>query len=294
MSHSCRSFSLPWILGLACAAATAGARAQDAGITQTPSESRPLPSLQVQHVHDRGRWFGLSGIRATVDGAVLAELPGRVELPSGTVLDVSAGKVQAGRRTLDITILYDGRSDHFTYLHGYRFRMRTRLSLNIRPNHEVKVRTIAHERPELARERKQRPSLVVEVIPREAVIGVEVFPVDEGPLVEGAPGTPFTRTTFAVERVLKGRLPRRIVVQVIGGQLGDTTVASPVHAFARTGRYILFLGPDGPAGPTIFPQAVLGVKQEGGTDVVEPAPAGLRLPASKPPRLDDVLVSLRR
>jgi hypothetical protein len=113
-------------------------------------------------------------------------------------------------------------------------------------------------------------------------------------VVEGAPGTPFTRTTFAVQRVLKGRLPREIVVQVIGGRLGDTTVASPVQAFVGARRYILFLGPDGPAGPTIFPQAVLDVKRQGGTDVVEPAPAGLRLPASKPPRLDDVLFSIRR
>jgi hypothetical protein len=123
-------------------------------------------------------------------------------------------------------------------------------------------------------------------------------------VVEGAPGTPFTRTTFAVEDVLKGRLPRDIVVQVIGGRLGDALVASPVQAFARSSRYILFLGPDGPAGPTIFPQAVLEVKRTGGTDVVAPAPQGIPLlgaGSSKParafdggPRLDDVVFSIRR
>ena len=75
-------------------------------------------------------------------------------------------------------------------------------------------------------------------------------------VVEGAPGTPFTRTTFAVQEVLKGRLPRRFVLQVIGGRIGDVVVDSPVRAFARSHRYVLFLGPDGPAGPTIFPQAV--------------------------------------
>lgn len=111
-------------------------------------------------------------------------------------------------------------------------------------------------------------------------------------VIEGAPGTPFTRTTFAVEDVLKGRLPRKIVVQVIGGRLGNAAVASPVQAFARSGRYLLFLGPDGPAGPTIFPQSVLHVKRAGGTDIVEPAPAGIRLRG--PPRLDHVLVSIRR
>jgi hypothetical protein len=123
-------------------------------------------------------------------------------------------------------------------------------------------------------------------------------------VVEGAPGTPFTRTTFAVEDVLKGRLPREIVVQVLGGRLGDRIVTSPLQAFARSGRYLLFLGPDGPAGPTIFPQAVFEVKHASRTDVVRPAPRGILLVgagSSKParaldagPRLEDVLFSIRR
>jgi hypothetical protein len=79
-------------------------------------------------------------------------------------------------------------------------------------------------------------------------------------VIEGAPGTPFTRTTFAVQRVVKGTLPHQFVLQVVGGRLGDTVVDSPVQSFTRSGRYVLFLGPDGPAGPTIIPQAVLEVK----------------------------------
>jgi hypothetical protein len=93
-------------------------------------------------------------------------------------------------------------------------------------------------------------------------------------VVEGAPGTPFTRTAFEVERVLKGTLPHRFVVQVIGGRLGNVVVDSPVPAFTASHRYVLFLGPDGPAGPTIFPQSVLDVTQAGG-------------------RLDGVLASIR-
>jgi hypothetical protein len=122
-------------------------------------------------------------------------------------------------------------------------------------------------------------------------------------VIEGAPGTPFTRTTFAVQDVLKGRLPRKIVLQVIGGRLGDRVVPSLVPAFAKSGRYVLFLGPDGPVGPTIFPQAVLNVKRAGGADVVAPAPRGIRLlgaGSGRParaldagPRLDDVLFSIR-
>ena len=42
-------------------------------------------------------------------------------------------------------------------------------------------------------------------------------------------------------------------------RLGDRTVTSPVAAFQRAHRYMLFLGPDGPAGPTIFPDNVIEV-----------------------------------
>jgi hypothetical protein len=82
-------------------------------------------------------------------------------------------------------------------------------------------------------------------------------------VVEGMPGTPFTRTTFDAERVLKGRLPHRFVIQTIGGRLGTTVVESPLPAFTPGHVYILFLGPDGPAGPTIFPQSVLDVTRAG-------------------------------
>jgi len=78
-------------------------------------------------------------------------------------------------------------------------------------------------------------------------------------VIEGMPGTPFTRTTFVTERVLKGRLEDRFVIQTIGGRLGNVVVDSPVPAFVPQHRYLLFLGPDGPAGPTIFPQAVRDV-----------------------------------
>ena len=50
------------------------------------------------------------------------------------------------------------------------------------------------------------------------------------------------------------------MLQVIGGRIGDVVVDSPVRAFAGPHRYILFLGPDGPVGPTIFPQAVFAVE----------------------------------
>jgi hypothetical protein len=76
-------------------------------------------------------------------------------------------------------------------------------------------------------------------------------------VVQGAPGTPFTRTRFEVQDVLKGELPRHFVLQVVGGRLGDRVVSSPVQAFEPSHRYVLFLGPDGPAGPTIFPEPVL-------------------------------------
>jgi hypothetical protein len=78
-------------------------------------------------------------------------------------------------------------------------------------------------------------------------------------VIEGMPGTPFTRTAFVTQRVLKGRLGHRFVIQTIGGRLGNVVVDSPVPTFVAGHRYVLYLGPDGPAGPTIFPQSVRDV-----------------------------------
>ena len=80
-------------------------------------------------------------------------------------------------------------------------------------------------------------------------------------VVEGAPGTPFTRTEFRTKRVLKGTLRRRFAVQVIGGRLHDTFVTPVVREFERSHRYLVFLGPDGPAGPTIFPDPIIEMKR---------------------------------
>ena len=72
---------------------------------------------------------------------------------------------------------------------------------------------------------------------------------------------------FAAEDVLKGRLPREFALEVIGGRIGDSVVESPVQAFEPAHRYVLFLGPDGPAGPTIFPQSVVEVGRDAGAVV---------------------------
>ena len=95
-------------------------------------------------------------------------------------------------------------------------------------------------------------------------------------VVEGMPGTPFTRTVFTVQDTLKGRLPRAFAIEVIGGRLGDRFVTSPVQPFAKARRYILFLGPDGRVGPTIYPQSVIALA---GPDA---------------PRLDDVVAAIQR
>jgi len=123
-------------------------------------------------------------------------------------------------------------------------------------------------------------------------------------VIEGAPGTPFTRTDFTVHEVLKGKLGPRFALQVIGGSIGGATVDSVVQKFAAGQRYILFLGADGPVGPTVVPQVVLTVESAAGGVFVSPKPTGIplyaagsskaaKLSASRA-RLKDVLFSVRK
>jgi hypothetical protein len=83
-------------------------------------------------------------------------------------------------------------------------------------------------------------------------------------VVEGMPNTPFTRTRFTVQQLLKGRLPHSFVLQVIGGRLGERFATSLLPPFVKSRRYVLFLGPDGGVGPTIYPQSVIELGKPGG------------------------------
>jgi hypothetical protein len=122
---------------------------------------------------------------------------------------------------------------------------------------------------------RARPEAVAEV-PAESAPAVDLVPLTTAQaahmadrialvvargsrVVEGEPGTPFTRTRFDVQQVVKGRLPHAFALEVVGGRLGDHFVTSPVQPFTPARRYVLFLGEDGAHGPTIIPQAVIDV-----------------------------------
>lgn len=105
---------------------------------------------------------------------------------------------------------------------------------------------------------------------------IAVVMSDGSRVVEGLPDTPFTRTRFTVQTLIKGRLPHTFALEVIGGRLGNRFVTSPVRPFTKAHRYILFLGPNGRHGPTIYPQSVIELGQPDG------------------PRLHDVLASIQR
>jgi hypothetical protein len=78
-----------------------------------------------------------------------------------------------------------------------------------------------------------------EVIAAGRVESVEPGPSDDGRLI-------VTRTTLAVERTLKGRPGRRLVVETPGGTLGDRTlIASGAPVFIHGDRVVLFLQPAG-------------------------------------------------
>lgn len=108
----------------------------------------------------------------------------------------------------------------------------------------------AADLPKLSTERAVRTSRRVAVV------------VARGSRVVAPGGTPYTRTTFAVRQVIKGRLPHRFVLQVLGGRIGDSQVTSLVAPFTPLARYIVFLGPNGSNGPTISPQATIAVHSD--------------------------------
>jgi peptidoglycan-associated lipoprotein len=91
-----------------------------------------------------------------------------------------------GLRQLDVRVVYEGRSRVFSYVEGYRFVMRGRVTLAARPGDTVRITSTSHERQGVTVQWQQRPAFLLAGQPREAVVGIEYAPVENTPLADAA------------------------------------------------------------------------------------------------------------
>ena len=117
----------------------------------------------------------------------------------------------------------------------------------------------------------------------------------------------FTFYDFETLEKIKGELPARFTVRLLGGQLGNVEVDSPlIPKFTAGAEFVLALGSDNQEGyPTIFPQGIFRIVKDPTTQtqVVAAVPemplfqAHDKKPYAAPPRnvpLGDFIFSLRR
>lgn len=141
-----------------------------------PAPSAPA-SLELSH-EDRlgvdGGWE-LRSVEYVLDGQRLA-------------LQVEGAKfpLPPGMRQLDVRVVYEGRSPVFSYVDGYRFVMRGRVTLDARPGGTVRITSTAFAREGVTVQWHQRPAFVLAGQPQEAVVGIEYGPVEDLPLAEAA------------------------------------------------------------------------------------------------------------
>ncbi|QSQ27774.1 OmpA family protein [Pyxidicoccus parkwayensis] len=131
-------------------------------------------SLELSH-EDRlgaaGGWV-LRSLEYVLDGRPLTG-GAKVPLPPGV-------------RQLDVRVVYEGRSPVFSYVEGYRFVMRGRVTLDARPGDTVRITSTAFEREGVTVRWEQRPAFELAGQPQEAVVGIEYGPVENLPLAEAA------------------------------------------------------------------------------------------------------------
>ncbi|WP_342381107.1 OmpA family protein [Myxococcus stipitatus] len=113
-------------------------------------------------------------------------LDGRA-LPSSAPSEASSGvkhPLPLGLRWLDVSAIYVGRSSVFSYVEGYRFVMRARVTLDARPGDLVRITSTAFAKDGITVQWQQRPSFLVMGQPSEAVVGIEYGPAMNAPLPE--------------------------------------------------------------------------------------------------------------
>ncbi|MCP3141159.1 OmpA family protein [Pyxidicoccus xibeiensis] len=133
--------------------------------------------LELRH-EDRlgadGSWE-LRSVEYVLDGTRLA-----------TPADGARHPLPVGLRQLDVRVVYEGRSQVFSYVEGYRFVMRGRVTLDARPGDTVRVTSTAYVREGVTQQWQHRPAFLLSGQPREAVVGIEYGPVENTPLAEAA------------------------------------------------------------------------------------------------------------
>ncbi|WP_163868434.1 OmpA family protein [Myxococcus eversor] len=146
--------------------------------------AEPVPSADawLELVHDDrlgpgGNWELIS-VEATLDGRPLPTASDSRE--QGTLRHV----LPLGLHWLDVTTVYEGRSDVFSYVEGYRFVMRGRVTLDARPGDTVRITSTAYERDGVTVQWQQRPVFLLLGQPQEAVVGIEYGSAANRPLPE--------------------------------------------------------------------------------------------------------------
>jgi outer membrane protein OmpA-like peptidoglycan-associated protein len=149
--------------------------AASAASAQAPSPAGA--SLELRH-EDRlaaeGN-FELRAVEYLLDGRPLEARAGGLTHP-----------LPPGLSQLDVRVVYEGRSRVFSYVEGYRFVMRGRVTLNARPGDAVRVTSTAYAREGVTVQWQERPAFVLTGQPQQAVVGIEYGPVENTPLAEAA------------------------------------------------------------------------------------------------------------
>lgn len=140
-----------------------------AGAQSTPSSEASLELVHEDRLGQEGG-FALRQLEYLLDGR---------PLPQGTRF-----ALPAGTRQLDVRVVYEGRSPFFSYVDGYRFVMRGRVTLEARAGGTVRITSTAYAREGVTVRWEQRPAFLLAGQPPEAVLGIEYGPVENTPLPE--------------------------------------------------------------------------------------------------------------
>ncbi|MCP3101744.1 OmpA family protein [Myxococcus sp. K15C18031901] len=128
--------------------------------------------LEVQHedaLGTSGAWF-LRSVEWLLDGKPLEQ-----------EAEGALHPLPVGLSSLDVRAVYEGRSAFFSYVEGYRFVMRARVTLDARAGDTVRVVSSAYEVEGMTVEWERRPAFLVRGQPAEAIIGIEYGPEMDSP-----------------------------------------------------------------------------------------------------------------
>jgi peptidoglycan-associated lipoprotein len=153
-----------------------------------PPPSSAAPKIEVTLENGLGPSYVPARARGWVDGTLLFDETGEAALRGGPRHTIYQGELTPGVHAFSLHVTYEGKNPVFGYVNRYRFHMRARATVSMKPGRVLAVAMQTFEQGDVTLRWEARPEFKVVGTPKDAVLDLESMPLESREVKTGDGG----------------------------------------------------------------------------------------------------------